>query len=744
MNRIAFNVAIPLIIASSMATADNNTILVLDGSGSMWGQIDQTHKIEIARDVIRDVLSETPEDYQLGLVAYGHNRKGDCGDIEALVPIGTDHSRILEAVDAINPKGKTPLSDAVVFAAEQLNYRNEPANVVLISDGIENCNADPCAVGESLEQAGIDFTAHVIGFDIVESETQEQLTCLAENTGGRYLSAANAAELVDALQETVVESVVQEQPPKLGMINLKATELDGGIEITSGLNWKIIAADSADIVFELQGTGSTQVDLKPGVYDVFVSRNETSQTGEKNLIELKSGSSVNVTIAFPLALTASVRTLPENHAPINSDITVFWEGPNRVGDYITIAKAGSAEGTYSKYKETSSGKAVTLRVPAETGEYEIRYMLGKPRRILATVALVATEVKAQLDAPESVAAGSKFDVEWMGPAQDNDWITVVKPDAKDSKYTDYAYPTSNVVRLQAELQAGEYEIRYVLAGKKVIARRPITVMEVSASLSSVDVGNAGDEIDVQWNGPGLKGDWITIVNPDAKDTASTSYFYAKTPNSGTGKIRLPLETGNYELRYVQGGKKVLARQAISVSAVTASLTSPPQITAGSELQVEWTGPDTRSDHIAIVAHGAPENKKARAIDYFYTSRGSPGSLVAPNEPGEYEIRYFQKGQKVLAKNVLIVNKATATLSAPADVAVNESFSVDWTGPDNNRDLVVIAQQGEKDTRYINYHYVRKGSPANLNAPSETGVYELRYLLNGRKTIHSKLINVVVE
>jgi len=117
MKRIALFAATVLTVSSLVVAADNRTILILDGSGSMWGQIEQAHKIDIARDVIRRVLTETPDDQQLGLVAYGHNRKGDCSDIESLVPIGTDHTQILNAVDAINPKGKTPLSDAVVFAA---------------------------------------------------------------------------------------------------------------------------------------------------------------------------------------------------------------------------------------------------------------------------------------------------------------------------------------------------------------------------------------------------------------------------------------------------------------------------------------------------------------------------------------------------------------------------------------------------------------------------------------------------
>jgi Ca-activated chloride channel family protein len=89
------------------------------------------------------------------------------------------------AVDGISPKGKTPLSESVRRAAAELKYTEEKATVILVSDGEETCNLDPCKVGEELEKQGVDFTAHVIGFSLVKQVQQDQLRCLAEKTGGR-------------------------------------------------------------------------------------------------------------------------------------------------------------------------------------------------------------------------------------------------------------------------------------------------------------------------------------------------------------------------------------------------------------------------------------------------------------------------------------------------------------------------------------------------------------------------------
>lgn len=81
--------------------------------------------------------------------------------------------------------------------------------MILISDGIENCQADPCALSAQLAGQGIAFTTHVIGFDVASDE-HEQLACIAENTGGVFLPAQNAAELNEALAQ--VQNVIDLQP----------------------------------------------------------------------------------------------------------------------------------------------------------------------------------------------------------------------------------------------------------------------------------------------------------------------------------------------------------------------------------------------------------------------------------------------------------------------------------------------------------------------------------------------------
>ncbi|PLP59232.1 hypothetical protein CYK37_12260 [Mesorhizobium loti] len=193
------------LLLSVPALAADRTIIVLDASGSMWGQIDGKPKLEIARQSLRTVLQSLPADRELGLMAYGHRQKGSCEDIELIVPpaAGTAGT-ITAAADSMKFLGKTPLTAAVRQAAEALKYTEEKATVILITDGLETCNADPCALGKELKAAGVDFTAHVVGFGLTADEGR-QVACLAENTGGKYIQATDAAGLEEALKQTVVE-----------------------------------------------------------------------------------------------------------------------------------------------------------------------------------------------------------------------------------------------------------------------------------------------------------------------------------------------------------------------------------------------------------------------------------------------------------------------------------------------------------------------------------------------------------
>src|SRR5690606_20843452 len=87
------------------ALAAERAIIVLDGSGSMWAQIDGKARITIARETLHEVLATLPGDLELGFMTYGHREKGNCSDIEMLVePATGTGAAIAAAADGISPR----------------------------------------------------------------------------------------------------------------------------------------------------------------------------------------------------------------------------------------------------------------------------------------------------------------------------------------------------------------------------------------------------------------------------------------------------------------------------------------------------------------------------------------------------------------------------------------------------------------------------------------------------------------
>lgn len=205
-------VALTLFGSTAAFSEPPKVLFVLDGSGSMWGQIEGRHKIEIARTVMGDLAANLPEQAQAGLMSYGHNRKDDCNDIELIAPIGSDPQALTTALNSINPMGRTPLTDAIHQAALTLRDHEGNASVVVVSDGEETCGGDPCQAARAARESGVNLRIHVIGFDVAPQET-EQLTCIAEAGGGRYFQADDAQELTLALAE-VSKEVAAPPPPE--------------------------------------------------------------------------------------------------------------------------------------------------------------------------------------------------------------------------------------------------------------------------------------------------------------------------------------------------------------------------------------------------------------------------------------------------------------------------------------------------------------------------------------------------
>ena len=167
------------------------------------------------------------------------------------------------------------------------------------------------------------------------------------------------------------------------------------------------------------------------------------------------------------------------------------------------------------------------------------------------------------------------------------------------------------------------------------ACRPVFVRSAEIVIDAPDNIRGGSPFEVQWQGPNGDRDYLTIVPASAPDGQYTSYDY--TRNGSPVRLHAPVEAGSYEVRYQsdrEGG--VFARLLVRVETAAVTLTAPDEVEAGVNFNVSWEGPNGDRDYITIVAAGSPAGAYT---SYQYTRTGPTVSIQAPNQPGEYEVRY---------------------------------------------------------------------------------------------------------
>jgi hypothetical protein len=216
--------------AHAQEEVEKNVLFVLDASNSMWGQIDGRPKIDIAKTVLTDLSAQMASDTKMGLVAYGHlfDRKlKECTDMELVIPIGQySAAQVDNSFRQITPKGQTPIANTLNAIANWLPAQSgKNTTIVLISDGLESCDGDPCAAARNLNDAGVSTAIHVVGFDLT-SEQSAKLQCIADYGNGKMFLASDAKGLSEAMNEirTQIEKPVAIQEAPEPKISLKSVE----------------------------------------------------------------------------------------------------------------------------------------------------------------------------------------------------------------------------------------------------------------------------------------------------------------------------------------------------------------------------------------------------------------------------------------------------------------------------------------------------------------------------------------
>ncbi|MEV4436736.1 VWA domain-containing protein [Streptomyces sp. NPDC049555] len=231
--------AVPASAADGPSKDSPKVELVLDVSGSMKAQdVDGQSRMAAAKEAFNEVIDSVPQGVRLGIRTLGATYAGEdkaigCRDSEQLHPVGAvNRTEAKNSVARLQPTGWTPIGYALRGADQDLDVGGGTRRIVLITDGEDSCGQpDPCDVARELAAKGTHLTVDTLGL-AADDKTREQLSCIAEATGGTYTTVHHRKELSGRIKQLVKRADTPVQTPRAtqgGASCATAPEIGAGI-----------------------------------------------------------------------------------------------------------------------------------------------------------------------------------------------------------------------------------------------------------------------------------------------------------------------------------------------------------------------------------------------------------------------------------------------------------------------------------------------------------------------------------
>ncbi|WP_310395471.1 VWA domain-containing protein [Hymenobacter sp.] len=183
-------------------------LFLLDASGSMLAAWEGQPRWNVAKRMLAkmvDSLNAYPN-LELGLRVYGHqhdNSEKNCEDSKLEVPFAPKNARAIKArLLTLDARGNTPITYSLLQSANDFPADKTARNVLLlITDGLESCNADPCAASVALQRKHVFLKPFVIGIG-AEKDFGKQLECL-----GQYYNAAEVKTFRTVMNDVIAQTL---------------------------------------------------------------------------------------------------------------------------------------------------------------------------------------------------------------------------------------------------------------------------------------------------------------------------------------------------------------------------------------------------------------------------------------------------------------------------------------------------------------------------------------------------------
>jgi Ca-activated chloride channel family protein len=270
-------------------------LFLFDASGSMLAPWGNQLRIDAAKEILSDLVDSLRinSKVELALRAYGHlspAQQQNCEDTKLEIPFSAgNHDAIIQRLKYIYPKGTTPIAYSLEQAANDFPTNHEYRNIIIIiTDGIESCDGDPCEVSLALQKKRIFLKPFVIGLGM-KAQFSQQFDCM-----GKYFNAKDINGFRTVLNGILNQSL-SKTTASVELLDENGRPVETNVNVSFINNFTGLSEFDFVHYRDTQGKPDT-VEVDPVLtYDIIVNtippvvkRNIFLKGGTHNTIEIKS------------------------------------------------------------------------------------------------------------------------------------------------------------------------------------------------------------------------------------------------------------------------------------------------------------------------------------------------------------------------------------------------------------------------------------------------------------------------
>lgn len=241
-------------IENAYAGRKTRILFLLDGSGSMVAEMGSTNRWSSAIGIMTNLIDTLRgvENLEVALRVFGHNKpitEKDCYDTKLEVPFApNNHKAFITKMRGLKPLGYTSITQSLLAAAKDFPEDKTARNmIVIITDGIEECSGDPCAVSKELQSKGIILRPFIIGLGTDDEKFRNTYSC-----AGRYYNATSHEEL-QKVMGVIINQALNNTTVQINLLDAQNMPRETNVPITiyDALSGEIVE----NIVHTMNGKG---------------------------------------------------------------------------------------------------------------------------------------------------------------------------------------------------------------------------------------------------------------------------------------------------------------------------------------------------------------------------------------------------------------------------------------------------------------------------------------------------------